>query len=41
MATASALVPLWNREAEWARRLAMVQEARTFLYLSTFYVEYD
>ena len=41
MATASSLVPLWNREAEWARRLAMVQEARTFLYLSTFYVEYD
>ena len=41
MATASALVPLWNRKAEWARRLAMVQEARMFLYLSTFYVEYD
>lgn len=41
MATASALVPLWKRKAEWARRLAMVQEARTFLYLSTFYVEYD
>lgn len=41
MTTASALVPLWNRAAEWARRLAMVREARTFLYLSTFYVEYD
>lgn len=41
METASALVPLWNRGAEWARRLAMVREARSFLYLSTFYVEYD
>lgn len=41
MVTASALVPLWNRAAEWARRLAMVREARAFLYLSTFYVEYD
>jgi cardiolipin synthase len=41
MVTASALVPLWDRAAEWARRLAMVREARTFLYLSTFYVEYD
>ena len=41
MVTASALVPLWNRGAEWARRRAMVQDARTFLYLSTFYVEYD
>lgn len=41
METASALVPLWNRGAEWARRLAMVREARTFLYMSTFYVEYD
>jgi cardiolipin synthase len=35
------LVPLWDRQAEWARRLAMVRDARTFLYLSTFYLEYD
>ncbi|MDP2055499.1 MAG: phosphatidylserine/phosphatidylglycerophosphate/cardiolipin synthase family protein [Acidobacteriota bacterium] len=41
MSSASALVPLWNRGAEWARRLAMVREARAFLYLSTFYVEHD
>ena len=41
MFAASALVPLWNRAAEWAHRLAMAREARTFLYLSTFYVEYD
>jgi cardiolipin synthase len=41
MTTASALVPLWNRAAEWTRRLAMVRQARSFLYLSTYYVEYD
>ncbi len=41
MTSASALVPLWNRGAEWERRLAMVREARAFLYLSTFYIEHD
>jgi len=41
MTVASALVPLWSRAAEWNRRLAMVREARSFLYLSTYYVEYD
>jgi cardiolipin synthase A/B len=41
MTTASALVPLWNRAAEWDRRLAMVRDARSFLYLSTYYVECD
>jgi len=41
MTTASALVPLWDRAAEWTRRLAMVREAGSFLYLSTYYVEYD
>ena len=41
MPSASALVPLWNRAAEWERRLAMVDDARSFLYLSTFYLEYD
>lgn len=41
MTSASALVPLWDRGAEWARRLAMVREARSFLYLSTFYIEHD
>lgn len=41
MTTASALVPLWDRAAEWDRRLSMVQQARSFLYLSTYYVEYD
>ncbi|MEY4092958.1 MAG: hypothetical protein RLZZ53_157, partial [Acidobacteriota bacterium] len=41
MTSASALVPLWNRSAEWERRLAMVREARSFLYLSTFYIEHD
>lgn len=41
MTSASALVPLWDRGAEWERRLAMVRDARSFLYLSTFYVEHD
>ena len=41
MTSASAFVPLWNRDAEWERRLAMVRTARSFLYLSTFYVEHD
>jgi cardiolipin synthase len=41
MPTASALVPLWNRAAEWQRRLAMIEDARAFLYLSTFYIEHD
>jgi cardiolipin synthase len=39
--TASAFTPLWDRQAEWARRIAMVHEARTFLYLSVFYIEPD
>ncbi|MDP1569050.1 MAG: phosphatidylserine/phosphatidylglycerophosphate/cardiolipin synthase family protein [Vicinamibacterales bacterium] len=39
--SASALLPLWNRADEWARRLAMVRDARSFLYLSTYYVEHD
>lgn len=41
MTSASALVPLWNRGVEWERRLAMVRKARSFLYLSTFYIEHD
>ena len=41
MTAATALVPLWSRAAEWDRRLAMVREARSFLYLSTYYVEHD
>ena len=41
MVTASALVPLWNRADEWARRIAMIREAASFLYLSTYYIEYD
>lgn len=41
MISASALVPLWDRGAEWERRLAMVRAARSFLYLSTFYIEHD
>ena len=39
--TATALCPLWNRAAEWESRLRMIREARRFLYLSTYYIEYD
>ena len=39
--TATALCPLWNRAAEWERRLRTIREARRFLYLSTYYLEYD
>jgi cardiolipin synthase len=39
--SASALLPLWDRAAEWKRRLSMVREARSFLYLSTYYVGHD
>lgn len=41
MTSASALLPLWNRAAEWERRVAMIRDARTFLYLSLFYLECD
>jgi cardiolipin synthase len=41
MLTASSLRPLWEREAEWECRLGMIREATAFLYLSTFYIEYD
>ncbi len=41
MKSASKLVSLWNRQAEWSQRLAMIDAARSFLYLTTFYVEYD
>ena len=34
-------MPLWDRAAEWQRRLAMIREARSFLYLSIFYIEHD
>jgi cardiolipin synthase len=39
--SASFFLPLWDRSAEWQRRLAMIREAASFLYLSTFYIEYD
>jgi cardiolipin synthase len=41
MLTASALRPLWERQSEWACRLAMIREAKLFLYLSTYYIEFD
>ena len=39
--TATSLLPLWDRAAEWKCRLRMVAGARQFLYLSTYYLEYD
>ena len=41
MLAASSLRPLWDRATEWACRLAMIREAKRFLYLSTYYIEYD
>ena len=41
MTAASFLLPLWNRAAEWERRLTMIREARAFVYLSTYYIEHD
>lgn len=41
MTHASAFVPLWERTAEWQARLALIEAARSFLYLSTFYLEHD
>lgn len=41
MASASAFVPLWDRASEWRHRVAMIRDARVFLYLSTFYIEHD
>ena len=39
--SASLFTPLWDRNSEWAARLKMVRESRTFLYQSLFYIEYD
>ena len=41
MVSATAFEPLWTRSLEWDRRLQMIREAREFLYLSAYYVEYD
>ena len=41
MPTAASLRPLWDRATEWNCRLAMIEKASEFLYLSTFYIEYD
>ena len=39
--SATSLRPLWDRAAEWQCRLDMIATARRFLYLSTYYLEYD
>lgn len=41
LAAASSFVPLWDRAAEWQRRVAMIDAAQSFLYLTTFYIEHD
>lgn len=41
MTSAADLVPLWNRQEEWHRRLAMIERAQSFIYLTTFYLEHD
>ena len=41
MTSASSFTPLWSRQAEWKYRIDMVRAARTFLYQTLFYIEYD
>ena len=41
MPTAVTFVPLWDRADEWAHRLRHIRDARRFLYLSAFYLEFD
>lgn len=41
MVSATGFEPLWDRALEWTRRLEMIREAREFLYLSAYYIEYD
>jgi cardiolipin synthase len=39
--TASSLDILWDRQAEWRERLTMITQARQFVYVSLFYLEFD
>jgi cardiolipin synthase len=41
VSAAWSLLPLWDRAAEWRQRLDQIRQARLFLYLSTFYIEWD
>jgi len=41
MPSAVTFAPLWHRADEWAHRLRHIRDARRFLYLSAFYLEYD
>ncbi|MFO1525344.1 MAG: hypothetical protein U1F16_05140 [Turneriella sp.] len=41
MTSAADLVPLSNRQEEWHRRLAMIERAQSFIYLTAFYLEHD
>ncbi len=38
---ASHFEPLRNRAAEWRRRLELLEQARRFVYVSTYYLEWD
>ncbi len=39
--TASRFEPLRDRQAEWRRRLELLERTRRFVYLSTYYLEWD
>ncbi|QDT09208.1 phospholipase D-like domain-containing protein [Planctomycetes bacterium K23_9] len=39
--SATEFTALWDRDAEWDRRIEMIATARSFLHLSTLYVEWD
>ncbi len=38
---ASTFEPLRDRRSEWLRRLALIEQAQRFVYVSTFYLEWD
>ena len=39
--SATDFTALWDRCAEWERRMEMIAKSRSFLHLSTFYVQWD
>ena len=39
--SATEFTALWDRRAEWDRRMEMIAKSRSFLHLSTLYVEWD
>lgn len=38
---ANSFVPLRDRASEWRRRIELIESAQSFIYVSTFYIEWD